>query len=85
MLFILYINDLEYSVQFSQVIMYADDTVIYDSSPQLSEIEPKLNLDLHTLNQCLLNNKLLLNEKKTEFMIFGTRQRLMRWKLIEIL
>ncbi len=44
-LFMLYINDLESSVQFSQVMMYADDTVIYYTSPQLSEIELKLNLD----------------------------------------
>ena len=80
-LFILYINDLESSVQFSQVMMYADDTVIYYSSPQLSEIELKLNLVyfiLLTFNQWLLSNKLILNEKKTEFMTFGTRQRLMR-------
>ena len=76
-LFILYMNDLESSVQFSQVMMYADDTVIYYSSPQLSEIEHKLNLDLLTLNQWLLSNKLILNEKKTEFMIFGTCQQLM--------
>ena len=47
-LFILYINDLVSSVQFSKVMMYADDTVIYYSSPQLSEIELKLNLDLPT-------------------------------------
>ena len=80
-LFILYINDLVSSVQFSQVMMYADDTVIYYSSPQLSEIELKLNLDLLTLNQWLLNNKLILNEKKTEFMIFGTR--LMRQNIDE--
>ena len=82
-LFILYINDLVSSVQFSQVMMYADDTVIYYSSTQLSEIELKLNLDLLTLNQWLLNNKLILNEKKTEFMVFGTRQRLMRQNIDE--
>ena len=82
-LFILYINDLVSSVQFSQVMMYADDTVIYYSTPQLSEIELKLNLDLLMLNQWLLNNKLILNEKKTEVMIFGTRQRLMRQNIDE--
>ena len=64
-LFILYISDLESSVQFFQVMMYADDTVICYSSPQLSEIALKLNLDLLTLNQWLLSNKLILNEKKT--------------------
>ncbi len=60
-LFMLYINDLESSVQFSQVMMYADDIVIYYTSPQLSEIELKLNLYLLTLNQWLYSNKLILN------------------------
>ena len=48
--FILYINDLESSVQFSQVMMYVDDTMIFYASSQLSEIELKLNQDLLTLN-----------------------------------
>ena len=60
--------------------MYADDTVVYLSSPSTSEIELKLNLDLANLSQWLHYNKLVLNTKKTEFMMLGTRQRLARQK-----
>ena len=45
-LFTLYINDLPSCIQFSNITMYADDTVIYLSSTSTSDIELKLNLDL---------------------------------------
>ena len=57
--------------------MYAD-TVIFVSSTQLMEVELKLNMELTNLSEWLCGNKLLLNLKKTEFMIFGTQQRLCR-------
>ena len=77
-LFSLYINDLPSCINFSNVIMYADDTVIFVSSTQLMEVELKLNMELASLSEWLCGNKLLLNLKKTEFMIFGTQQRLCR-------
>lgn len=49
-LFTLYINDLSSCIQFSQNMMYADDTVIYFASPNLSELELKLNLGLVNLS-----------------------------------
>ena len=82
-LFILYINDLPSCIQFSNIMMYADDTVIYLSSTTTLDIELKLNLDLVNLSQWLHHNKLVLNMKKTEFMTFGTRQRLVRQKCDE--
>ena len=57
--------------------MYADDAVIFVSSAQLMEVEMKLNMELTSLSEWLCG-KLLLNLKKTEFMIFGTQQRLCR-------
>ena len=77
-LFSLYINDLPSCINFSNVIMYADDTVIFFSSAQLMEVELKLNMELTSLSEWLCGNKLLLNLKKTEFMVFGTQQRLHR-------
>ena len=77
-LFSLYINDLPSCINFSNVIMYADDTVIFFSSAQLMEVELKLNMELTSLSQWLCGNKLLLNLKITEFMVFGTQQRLHR-------
>lgn len=80
-LFILYINDLPSCIQFSNIMMYADDTVIYLSSTTTLDIELKLNLDLVNLSaQWLHHNKLVLNMKKMAFMTFGTRQRLVRQK-----
>ena len=45
-LFTLYINELPSCIQFSNIMMYADDTVVYLSSPSTLEIERKLNPDL---------------------------------------
>ena len=59
-------------------MMYADDTDIIFSDPPISEIELQLNLELINLSEWLSTNKLILNLKKTEFMIFGTHQRLCR-------
>ena len=56
--------------------MYADETVIYFTSSNLSELELNLNLELVNLSRWLNLNKLILNVKKTECMVFGTRQRL---------
>ena len=51
-----YINDLPSCIQFSNIMMYAEDTVVYLSSPSTSEIELKLNLDLANLSQWLHYN-----------------------------
>ena len=43
-LFALYINNLPSWINFSNIIVYADDTVILFSSPQLIEVELKLSI-----------------------------------------
>ena len=77
-LFTFYINDLPLCADVCKVMMYADDTVIFFSGPLISEIELQLNLELINLSEWLSTNKLILNLKKTEFMVFGTHQRLCR-------
>ena len=76
LLFTLYINDLLSCINFSNVIMYTNETVIFFSSAQLMEVELKLNMELTSLSEWLCGNKLLLNLKKIKFMIFGMQQRL---------
>ena len=70
--------DLPSCVDVCKVMMYADDRVIFFSAPLISEIELQLNLQLINLSEKLSTNKLILNLKKTEFMVFGTHQRLCR-------
>jgi hypothetical protein len=54
---------------------FADDTTLSATGSTVDEIETKLNHDLVNVDQCLIANKLTLNEGKTEFIIIGSRQR----------
>ena len=70
------VNDLP-SVTFkSKVIMYADDTVLIYSAKHVDELEYHLNKDLDLVNNWVQENGLTLNPNKTQFMIFGTPQKL---------
>ena len=51
LLFILYINDLPSFVKNVEVSMYADDTVLYTSSKQISTLVKMLNDDLSNVNK----------------------------------
>ena len=65
LLFLIYINDLPFSLQNSQVTMYADDTTISYSSNNIDDLNDNLNRDLNCLKQWLQGNKLSLNVIKT--------------------
>ena len=58
--------------------MYADDTVIYSSGRNTTEIEQSLQADLNNLANWCSNNKLTINTKKTKIMTFGTPQQTKR-------
>ena len=75
LLFILYINDLPSVCQSTQVIMYADDTVVFVSGRDLTSVNNKLTSDLTCLNHWLFENHLTLNIKKTECMYFHSMQK----------
>ena len=77
LLFLLHINDLVKAVKNCQVLMYADDTVIYTSSQSITEIERALTNEMENISKWLDNNRLVINLKKgkTEVMLFGTAKR----------
>ena len=56
--------------------MYADDTNISFQSSNLIDLEDNMNNELSSLNSWLMAYRLSLNIAKTEFMIIGSRQRL---------
>jgi hypothetical protein len=70
LLFLIYINDLNKSIHYSNVYHFADDTnLLYiHSSPKT--IQNKINKDLKGLYTWLLANKISLNVAKTELIIF---------------
>ena len=57
----------------SRILMYADDTVLSYSTKHIEELEFHLNQDL---DDWVKENGLSLNPTKTQFMIFGTPQKL---------
>ena len=73
LLFLLYINDIEYALTYSSMILFADDTTIFHSKQNLKECVSELELDLATINDWFKANKLSLNISKTNFMHFPIR------------
>lgn len=87
LLFLLYLNDVGDNIIHSNIIHYADDTVLYYAGKDLYEIESKLSTDFSALCNWCADNELLINMKKnkTEVMMFGTAQRLSKLpRIIEL-
>ena len=78
LLFIVFFNDIADKIQHSNVITYADDTVVYYSNVDVNTIGDELNLEMDSIGEYCRENKLLLNLKKgkTEAMLFGTSKRI---------
>ena len=74
LLFLIHVNDLHQQIEKSNVIMYADDTVLLFSDKSETEIEKALNHDAKLLHDWMCRNGLILNAKqgKSDFMMFGT-------------
>jgi hypothetical protein len=71
LLFLIYINDLGESFQNLIPILYADDSNLIATANSLQEIETMANNELPILSDWLRANRLSLNIKKTQVMIFG--------------
>ena len=56
--------------------MFADDTNLTSNGQNSSDIEIKLNEELENDHRWLTANKVTLNDEKTEFMLIGSRSRL---------
>ena len=75
LLFILYINDLHFSMKQSSTSHFADDTCISFSAIKIKTIETVLNNDLRTVTDWLQANRLSLNVDKSKLMIFKSKQK----------
>ena len=76
LLFLIYVNDLPSCQLASEIILYADDTVIYYSSTDMLDLESKLNSDSATISNRFSSNLLTLNISKCNLVIFGNSHRL---------
>ena len=78
LLFVIYVNDLQLKLENCNMLMYADDTVIYHSSSDSKIIENTINKEIDQIASWFHENLLVLNLKKgkTEFVLYGTTKRL---------
>ena len=73
LLFLVYINDLPRSLEYSSPRMFADDTTLTVSGKSMQEVEGAINHDLANVKRWLCSNKLSLNLVKDEYLLIGLR------------
>lgn len=76
LLFLMYVNDLPHCLDFSNLVLYADDTVIYYSSSTIKDVESKLNTGLANITNWFNSNLLTLNLEKSSFLLIGGPRKL---------
>ena len=78
LLFLLLMNDIEHVITSCEVLLYADDMVIFFASKNVSLTESTLAKDLQQIYDWLIKNQLIINLKagKAEAILFGTTQKL---------
>ena len=75
LLFLIFINDLPLVSQEAEFIMFADDAVLTVHHESLHHAEKVMNSILKDIARWCAENKLTLNTKKTEYVIFGSKAR----------
>ena len=80
LLFIIYINDIGTCLNYADLQLYADDTVLYIPDPMnTGDTTDFLNSDLKRLAKWCAGNKLTINTKKTKAMNFATKGTLKKY------
>ena len=76
LLFALFVNDLPIVLEQCQILMYAEDTVMYFTASNAQEISSTLTSELAKVNYWLIDNNLFIHQGKAECVLFGTGSRL---------
>ena len=75
LLFLIYINDIHNSSDKLSFYPFADDTNLLHADKNLKSLEETVNNELFKVSEWLNANKLTLNAKKSNYVIFGPYQR----------
>ena len=73
LLFVIYINNKPNLLNDCEIILYADDALIYIEADTMEQCYDILKTDIDNVNRWLKINKLKLNESKTEIMEIKTK------------
>lgn len=75
LLFIIYVNDIVNVTKLANLILYADDTNMFLTNSDLNTLIQNASTELAKLSVWFAANKLSLNIKKTNFILFRTRNK----------
>lgn len=76
LLFLIYINDIGLLLNQSDIDLYADDTTLYATGANPSEIQTNLQNDIYSIQKwCTLNN-MMINPNKSKCMLIGSKQKI---------
>ena len=76
LLFLIYINDIITSSELMQFILFADYTDLFYSHSDINVLVRNVNTELSKIKSWCDVNKLSINVKKTNFMLFGRKMSL---------
>ena len=75
LMFILFINDMNLSVENTTLDMYADDSTASTSAKTVPQLQEKLQTDMDNISNWCNHNKMVINADKTKSMLITTRQK----------
>ena len=85
LLFIIYVNDFEKCLEFSQASLYADDTQITIASDDIRKLVLDMQQELVNLSEWMRINKLSPTPPKTEYMTIGHPRRIKQLEILDAL
>ena len=75
LLFLIYMNDIQYAVPNAKIRLFADDTNLFLHNNDFVNLFGTANISMSQLSEWFIANRLSLNLKKTCYSIFGPKQR----------
>ena len=77
LLFNIYLNDLFYAVEYTEICNFADDTTPYDSGEDINNVMKNIEHDCTLLVEWFRDNYMTLNASKCHLLVSGYRHELM--------
>ena len=81
LLFLIYVNDLNLALKFYKVHHFAVDMNLLHFSKSVKKLNKYVNLDMKNLSDWLNANKIALNLKKTEVVIFSPKKKKLEYPI----
>ena len=83
LLYLIYVNDINYSCD-ANILSFADDTTVYVSNNNVKKLYEEANLEINKLYEWFCSNGLSLNINKTKYMVMRPKSKVENLKELEM-